>query len=427
MAIRRYLLLGALEGAFAWSAYSVGEFIVSSVFGLARPYSMLTPWHWQLTSLLVVAYLVTGLLAGALAGLVLYVLTNATSWIRNTDTLSVLEAGGAFTVVIAFAANVLASPSTEAGQIPLLCVSMLFAALLAGSVRSEKFSGRLGFLTNPWIVAAVLLGVGQVFGLMKLKEDGSPAGGKVLIFSAGLAFALIVVVFAAIFAGRRLRTRIARHQFGMFAPAGAALVLACGLLLASIWFGRSAGPVIEASAAGSPRFSQPNVVIIVMDTVRADHLSLYGYPRRTTPNLEALARDSVVYTNAIAPSDMTLSSHGSLFTGLYAGWHGAHCAPPDASYGRSMNPNVTTLAEILTCQRLLDHRCFRQRVPAGEFRTSKGVPDFPDTTTRTYLEPGGLVSSAQGNAQDINSLCRHRPVRSPVCPQRGCKSHYASS
>lgn len=347
MVFRKYLVPGALQGAFAWSAYCVGEFIVSSLFGLARPYAMLTPWHWQLTALLIVAYILTGLFAGALAGLVLYMLMASARWIQNADTDSVLEAGGALTLVIAFSANVLAYPSPEIGQTALFCVSLVFAALLVGSVRSGKFSERLGFLTNPWIIAAVLLTLGQMFGLMKLREDGSPASSKVTLLSAALIVGVVAIVLGAVVAGRRLRPRLARRSLGKLAPAGAALGLAAGLLLLSAWLGRGADMLTEASAAGAPRFSQPNLVILVMDTVRADHLSLYGYPRKTTPNLEALARDSVVYTNAIAPSDMTLSSHGSLFTGLYAGWHGAHCSPPAASYGRAMDPKVTTLAEIL--------------------------------------------------------------------------------
>ncbi len=66
--------------------------------------------------------------------------------------------------------------------------------------------------------------------------------------------------------------------------------------------------------------------------------------------MKKLAHDSVVYKQAIAPSDMTLSSHASLFTGLYAGWHGAHCAPPDAAYGRELAAGVPTLAEMLSAK-----------------------------------------------------------------------------
>jgi arylsulfatase A-like enzyme len=75
-----------------------------------------------------------------------------------------------------------------------------------------------------------------------------------------------------------------------------------------------------AAACGHDR--RPDVVLIVLDTVRADHLSLYGYPRDTTPALAALARDAVVYRNAIAPDTWTASSHASLFTGVMPSVHG---------------------------------------------------------------------------------------------------------
>jgi len=89
------------------------------------------------------------------------------------------------------------------------------------------------------------------------------------------------------------------------------------------------------------------VLVIVLDTVRADHLSVYGYERDTSPNLKALSLDSALYTHAQSASDITLTSHASLFTGMYPSWHGAYCQPPDAAYGRELSKNVPTIAEIL--------------------------------------------------------------------------------
>lgn len=69
--------------------------------------------------------------------------------------------------------------------------------------------------------------------------------------------------------------------------------------------------------------SRPNVVLIVLDTVRRDRLSLYGYPRKTTPFLEELAKTSRLYTNAYSTSSWTAPAHASLFTGLFPIAHGA--------------------------------------------------------------------------------------------------------
>jgi arylsulfatase A-like enzyme len=84
----------------------------------------------------------------------------------------------------------------------------------------------------------------------------------------------------------------------------------------------------------------PNVLLIVLDTVRAQNLSLYGYVRETTPRLEALALTAMVYDRAVAPSSWTLPSHASMFTGV----------PPhrqSGNFGRPLDETLPTLAEAL--------------------------------------------------------------------------------
>ncbi|HZW33104.1 MAG TPA: sulfatase [Isosphaeraceae bacterium] len=72
----------------------------------------------------------------------------------------------------------------------------------------------------------------------------------------------------------------------------------------------------EADRPWPPAHS-PNVLLIVLDTVRADHLSLYGYPRPTTPALQRLARRGIRFEQARAAAPWTLPSHASLFTGRW--------------------------------------------------------------------------------------------------------------
>lgn len=67
----------------------------------------------------------------------------------------------------------------------------------------------------------------------------------------------------------------------------------------------------------------PNILIIVLDTLRADHLSHDGYPRKTSPNLDQLAQRGLRFRSAIAPSSWTLPVHASLLTGQYQFEHGA--------------------------------------------------------------------------------------------------------
>ena len=88
-----------------------------------------------------------------------------------------------------------------------------------------------------------------------------------------------------------------------------------------------------------PKPSAPNVVVILVDTTRADRLSCYGHVRPTTPRLDALADESMVYTQAISPGAWTPPSHASIFTGTYASRHGVDRTHP------YLDTPMTTLPE----------------------------------------------------------------------------------
>jgi arylsulfatase A-like enzyme len=98
------------------------------------------------------------------------------------------------------------------------------------------------------------------------------------------------------------------------------------------------------AAAQKPR---PNVILVSMDTVRADHLGIYGYARQNSPNLKELLKDSTLYTNFIAASTLTLTSHASMFTGLYPQSHGAYKQFPEYPMGRPLPEGIPTIASIL--------------------------------------------------------------------------------
>ncbi|SFR89139.1 Arylsulfatase A [Halomicrobium zhouii] len=84
-----------------------------------------------------------------------------------------------------------------------------------------------------------------------------------------------------------------------------------------------------------------NVLFVVLDTVRKDHLSVYGYEEPTTPHLAEFAEEAAVFENAVAPAPWTLPVHASLFTGLYPSEHGATQETPYLE-------GATTLAESLS-------------------------------------------------------------------------------
>ncbi len=90
-----------------------------------------------------------------------------------------------------------------------------------------------------------------------------------------------------------------------------------------------------------PVQKNPHIVLITIDTLRADHLSSYGYHRKTAPNIDRLARNGILFSNAISQSPWTLPSMASLHTSLYPSEHGAilNDTPIDKS--------VATIAESL--------------------------------------------------------------------------------
>jgi arylsulfatase A-like enzyme/Flp pilus assembly protein TadD len=85
-----------------------------------------------------------------------------------------------------------------------------------------------------------------------------------------------------------------------------------------------------------------NVVLVSIDTCRADHLSCYGYPRQTTPNIDALAQDGVLFKSAFTPVPMTLPAHTSMLTGTYPPIHGVRL-----NDGYRVSTSNVTLAKIM--------------------------------------------------------------------------------
>jgi arylsulfatase len=96
-----------------------------------------------------------------------------------------------------------------------------------------------------------------------------------------------------------------------------------------------------ARAAGAPAGQAPDIILIVVDCLRADHLSLYGYGRPTSPKLDAFAREAVVFRRASAPAPTTLLSFASIFTSREVSSHGVN------ALDRALGDSALTLAGIL--------------------------------------------------------------------------------
>jgi arylsulfatase A-like enzyme len=133
---------------------------------------------------------------------------------------------------------------------------------------------------------------------------------------------------------------------GARSPAGPAIAGAALLLLAALaWWlaGRDTSPAPPAppavAAAGPAAPAEVPVVIYLIDTLRADRLGLYGYGKPTSPTIDALARESVVFDRAYAAAPWTLPSVASLYTSRYPCEHGV------LRTRLALSPALPTLAE----------------------------------------------------------------------------------
>lgn len=271
----------------------------------------------------------------------------------------------------------------------------------------------------PAIDGALFVLCGAVL-LLLTRVSGGRIGGRSVI---GVLVAVAMVVW--------LLTIGSLHWIsGLLLGAGVGAVLA-RFLPPIQWFGRPALvtvaivvllvptafliTTVEARSAGQHGPVRPNVLLLVLDTVRALNLSAYGYGRSTTPRLDEWGRKGVRFENALAASPWTLPSHATLFTGrwpyeLSANW----LSPLDGTF--------PTLAEVLAGAGYRTagvvgnlYYCHRESGLARGFQSYRAYPSGrlataleSATLTRRLLD-SGPVRRALGNqpvwrrsAEEIN-------------------------
>jgi arylsulfatase A-like enzyme/tetratricopeptide (TPR) repeat protein len=123
------------------------------------------------------------------------------------------------------------------------------------------------------------------------------------------------------------------HNFKTFVPFAKLCLLAALVLLVA---------VILLSYSKLTARPIRNVILISIDTCRADYLSCYGYSRKTTPNIDAIADAATLFENVISPVPLTLPAHCSMMTGTIPPHHGVHDNDNDW-----LNGSNVTLAEVL--------------------------------------------------------------------------------
>ncbi len=253
---------------------------------------------------------------GAAAGLLDGLFATATEpsrveiWRTLALSIGSLTAFGALAAPLAAKAIGLprADPRPPLGrQASLLAVGALWALGMGflGRVGVAALAPTLGYVALPLAVWGCV-GLASVLAARLVRWGGAGAGSALLL----LALAALLA------AGAGAAARLADRPQPLPVPAG--------------------------SAATAP--SVPNVVLVVLDTTRADRLSLYGNPRPTSPALDAFARDAAVYEQAISPAPWTVPAHASLFSGLAPATHGA------TNEQELLRPEIETLAELLSAR-----------------------------------------------------------------------------
>jgi len=126
-----------------------------------------------------------------------------------------------------------------------------------------------------------------------------------------------------------------RARRGIVVMAGLAATLAVVVLVVL-----PAASVRALSRLPAASENAPNILLLILDTVRAGELGLYGYPKPTSPRIDQFAARGTVFDRAIAPSTWTLASHASIFTGRRPGELSARWRTP-------LDRSFPTLAEVL--------------------------------------------------------------------------------
>jgi len=104
----------------------------------------------------------------------------------------------------------------------------------------------------------------------------------------------------------------------------------------------SLSPYLWLSGCGKrQKAKMPNIIVLTVDTLRADHMALYGYHRNTMPAIERFAETAVVFDNAVVPRGSTRPSYASMLTGFYPFHHGVY------NNTAVLHENLTTLPQLL--------------------------------------------------------------------------------
>jgi len=127
-----------------------------------------------------------------------------------------------------------------------------------------------------------------------------------------------------------------------------------------------------------------NIIMVLVDSLRFDHLSAYGYSLPTSPRIDRLAREGILFRRCYAVSNYTIPTHTSIFSGLYPSSHGNY------SHYSSLDPSIPTLSQILAAKGYRTGSFFDNRLLGPHFglsrlfQTSLGVNNEQKTSLTIF-------------------------------------------
>lgn len=215
------------------------------------------------------------------------------------------------------------------------CVGGYAAAGLAALAAVYRWLTRRGAAGTPPgrgpLAAAGALASGVLVAVLELRVLAGFALPRLLVFVPACLAAGAAAALATGWLLERIAPRRQRLLWRSLAALGAAALLVA-------WIGR-AWPVARRTIAAEA--TRPNILLISIDTLRADRLGTYGGRTGLTPQLDRFAAESALLEDAVSPIALTGPSHTSMLTGLYPVHHGA------TLNGLHPRPGVETIAEAL--------------------------------------------------------------------------------
>jgi arylsulfatase A-like enzyme len=121
-----------------------------------------------------------------------------------------------------------------------------------------------------------------------------------------------------------------------------------------------------------------HILLISIDTCRADYLGSYGYPRKTSPNIDAVAQEAILFNHVLTPVPVTLPAHASMLTGTIPPYHGVRY-----NIGYRLQESNLTIAEILQQNKYITGAIISSFVLDAQFGLAQGFNSYNDR----FVEP----------------------------------------